>query len=927
MADKSETMTLIIQLKDRISKELKNVTRDIKLLPTATKVASRGVDALKMSFTSLKTGISNISRHIFSLQGMLLGLGVGLSAKSFLDVASSFEAMEVKLEVLTKGKGKETLEALNEWALKMPVNTQKAVESFAQMMAMGLNPTIDKLQTLVDVASIFGDDALSRVSLQLGQMSSAARISSEDLNTIAQTGLNVKKYLIEAYGRIDELQKKIQSGAVDVQDAINVIWKGMEKEFAGSAIKMQTTWSGLKNTFISFIVEIQRKIMDAGVFDALKQVMIGINAQLEKWLENNKELLAQEVPKYVEKVKKVISELWEKVKGIKAVYDALPDGVIGIAGIGIVGRILFGGPGGILLATAAAVVVAIKAIKATIKDVGDMNIQELEKKIISLKKSLSETSTFEGMDEPYYVKQWRAQLKQAEEQLRIYKQAKKELEELEPPSTTSKKELPKVLPKVKTKASITTEIKAITVDDVLKWDAEDIKKASETLLSELDYMYDQGVILAEEYYSRKRDMLTDDTAAQIAVIEEMIKIEEKGRSKTVKGETTVTKDLGKIAELNRQILTLEEQLNTQLTELDRKKVQSAKEANDEMLQQKTALYDALKWKSEGYLEFRVEQLAKEALEFAKHIENQALAAEWLEMRKKELLDEYLTNTNEGYALLTDMSQRTAEAIEQSFSDYLFDLMQGKFDTWRDILYNLLLSFQRMGADVVGGMLKTLMDKGIKSILSSTKEAAAKSAVIAKLMEEKLATIALSTAQGAQVASVTALTTAYWGLAAAKAASGMGGGAGLYDWGGVMQSFAGGGEVKGFSPTKTSDNILAKVTAKEFIQPVDAVEHVGIDVMEGIRRKAFPRELFMGMKLPKNISIPVGRSYASGGSVIPVKATSQGDSGEVEKTPVEIKMVNYTDLSQVTEFLSTTEGENAVLNIISNRQTEVRRVIR
>jgi hypothetical protein len=58
----------------------------------------------------------------------------------------------------------------------------------------------------------------------------------------------------------------------------------------------------------------------------------------------------------------------------------------------------------------------------------------------------------------------------------------------------------------------------------------------------------------------------------------------------------------------------------------------------------------------------------------------------------------------------------------------------------------------------------------------------------------------------------------------------------YAEGGHVQALAGGGRVRGFSPHKRADNIDAKLTAGEFVQPVDATRFYGVDAMEAVRRR-------------------------------------------------------------------------------------------
>lgn len=65
----------------------------------------------------------------------------------------------------------------------------------------------------------------------------------------------------------------------------------------------------------------------------------------------------------------------------------------------------------------------------------------------------------------------------------------------------------------------------------------------------------------------------------------------------------------------------------------------------------------------------------------------------------------------------------------------------------------------------------------------------------------------------------------------------------------------GGKIEGWSPSKIADNIHIMATAGEYMQPVDAVEYYGTNVMEALRTRRIPRDAFAG--------------YASGGYVNPI----------------------------------------------------------
>ena len=66
--------------------------------------------------------------------------------------------------------------------------------------------------------------------------------------------------------------------------------------------------------------------------------------------------------------------------------------------------------------------------------------------------------------------------------------------------------------------------------------------------------------------------------------------------------------------------------------------------------------------------------------------------------------------------------------------------------------------------------------------------------------------------------------------------------------GPMQRLAGGGSVAGYSPSPRADNIPIWGTAGEFMQPVDSVGYYGLNVMEALRRRLIPKDVFSSIGL-------------------------------------------------------------------------------
>lgn len=145
------------------------------------------------------------------------------------------------------------------------------------------------------------------------------------------------------------------------------------------------------------------------------------------------------------------------------------------------------------------------------------------------------------------------------------------------------------------------------------------------------------------------------------------------------------------------------------------------------------------------------------------------------------------------------------------------------------------------------------------------------------------------------------------------------GFGLGDGGQVPAvKLAGGGPVPGWSPSPKADNIAAWLTAREFVQPVAAVDFYGLPFMESVRRKLFPRDLaraLAGKTIPR---IPSSYSLAQGGQV-----PGQPGATEVRSGDLYLRIMNVTDKNMMGDYLRGADGEIDVLNIIRLNSTTVK----
>jgi len=140
--------------------------------------------------------------------------------------------------------------------------------------------------------------------------------------------------------------------------------------------------------------------------------------------------------------------------------------------------------------------------------------------------------------------------------------------------------------------------------------------------------------------------------------------------------------------------------------------------------------------------------------------------------------------------------------------------------------------------------------------------------------------------------------------------------GMATTGAPALTMADGGSVPGWSPTPTADNIWARLTAREFVHPVDAVDFYGLPFMEMVRRKLFPRNLaraLAGATLPR---IPSGYRLAQGGqpAAPPTTTVKAGD--------FKLAVVNVRDESEIHRYVNSADFDRVLINKINRNGSTI-----
>ncbi len=211
-------------------------------------------------------------------------------ASSFIETGSSMDKLKLSLDTITKGEGAEWFQKLNEWALKMPINTQKAIEAFTMMRAMGLQPTIKDMTTIVDATSALGggSDKLIGIARALGQIKTKGKVSAEELNQLAEQGINAQEILREKLGLTAAEVANIGTAGVNADKAVAALLAGMEERFGGQSKKLNEMWEGMVTSLKSYWTEFKRLVMESGVMEYLEENIRAVRDWVDKLYTSGK---------------------------------------------------------------------------------------------------------------------------------------------------------------------------------------------------------------------------------------------------------------------------------------------------------------------------------------------------------------------------------------------------------------------------------------------------------------------------------------------------------------------------------------------------------------------------------------------------------------------------------------------------------------
>lgn len=409
MAGPRETgITFVIGALDKFSapfralnNKLENSTRRLSLLREAWGGLQR--EGGRFAGLSGLAGLSSVGGNIRSQFGAATGAAAAFAAKSaaafgvagyafksqFLDTAAQFEQFEAILTTLNqgdKGKAKEQLGWISDFAARTPYELAEVTDSFVKLRAYGLDPTKGLLRVLGDTASSMGKPLESAVEAMADAVTGEnERLKEFGIKAAKEGGKIIYEYT-DAAGKQSKMMAKASDRA-QIQATLMKIWA---EKYGGGMETQSRTWNGMWSNAMDVWSRFTNMVMqDGGVLDWMKGKLGGLleevdrlssDGRLQAWAKDIGEKLVtffnaawETMPKLWEGLQNLGSKLawvadllggWDNLAvAVATLMSGLVGPVVGLAGAFIqLSAVLVATPFGWIVVAIGAVVAAITAL-------------------------------------------------------------------------------------------------------------------------------------------------------------------------------------------------------------------------------------------------------------------------------------------------------------------------------------------------------------------------------------------------------------------------------------------------------------------------------------------------------------------------------------------------------------------------------------
>lgn len=249
--------------------------KDSNAIKTLSKITSAGKNIAGKTWTAVvkvknlaMAPLNAVKNTLFSIKTLIAGIATAWAAIKFvkepIGLADAYSSAKIGFQTLLgESQGNQMMNKLDEFAKATPFKSSQVIAQTQRMLAMGWEAEniIDDMNTIGDAAASTGkgEQGLQQIVTALAQIKTKGRLSTEELNQLAEAGIAAKRYIAEGLGYgsgdsgIAAMTKDLEDGAIASDAALKALLSGME-EFDGMMDRtanetVEGLWSQIQDTF------------------------------------------------------------------------------------------------------------------------------------------------------------------------------------------------------------------------------------------------------------------------------------------------------------------------------------------------------------------------------------------------------------------------------------------------------------------------------------------------------------------------------------------------------------------------------------------------------------------------------------------------------------------------------------------------------
>lgn len=267
-----EKLTLILEAQDKFSSELNTLKKSINDIEKSTGNLSGTSTKTTGSLTSMAGAFKAVAAAAAAFIAVKIAEYGARLAGSFVTAASTTEQYATRLKVLTgsQEESAKLFKQMSDYAAKTPFEYQEimqAATALTGVMKGGVDEVTKWMPLIGDLAAASGL-TIQETTEQVIRMYSAGAASAD---------LFRERGILAMLG----FQAGVSYSAEETKKKLIEAWEAPTSKFKGATEELSKTWSGAVSMLADKWFIFQNKLMNAGLFDWLKEKLNALNTWLD----------------------------------------------------------------------------------------------------------------------------------------------------------------------------------------------------------------------------------------------------------------------------------------------------------------------------------------------------------------------------------------------------------------------------------------------------------------------------------------------------------------------------------------------------------------------------------------------------------------------------------------------------------------------